>query len=236
MTAALDAMAPPVELRARFDAYFAFAADSNRRAHHLFDDHEPPPAMDLRAIQQAQRDGAVVIDGRSPEVFASGHLRGAVNVSLDGRFAEYAGDVARPGVVELPAGSRVIDAVEAVGGAPPDADLDRLNLAAKLVDGERVFVPKVGQADPGVVPGASGDAGADGSGGSAGAVAPGGKVNLNTATQAELETLPGVGPVTATSILEWRSEHGAFSSVDELLEVSGIGDATLAEIAPHVTL
>jgi len=76
--------------------YFAFAADSNRRAHHLFDDHEPPPAMDLRAIQQAQRDGAVVIDGRSPEVFASGHLRGAVNVSLDGRFAEYAGDVARP--------------------------------------------------------------------------------------------------------------------------------------------
>jgi competence protein ComEA len=61
-------------------------------------------------------------------------------------------------------------------------------------------------------------------------------VNLNTATQPELETLPGVGPVTATSILEWRAEHGAFSSVDELLEVSGIGDATLAEIAPHVTL
>ena len=61
-------------------------------------------------------------------------------------------------------------------------------------------------------------------------------MNLNTATQAELETLPGVGPVTATSILEWRTEHGAFSSVDELLEVSGIGDVTLSEIAPHVTI
>jgi len=147
-----------------------------------------------------------------------------------------AGDVARPGVVELPAGSRVIDAVEAVGGAPPDADLDRLNLAAKLVDGERVFVPKVGQADPGVVPGASGDAGADGSGGSAGAVAPGGKVNLNTATQAQLEELPGIGPAYAQAILAERQRRGGFTSVNELRSVRGIGDKRFAQLAPLVTV
>ncbi len=138
---------------------------------------------------------------------------------------DVAGKVRRPGIVRLPPGSRVVDALEAAGGARRGADLTGLNLARVLTDGEQVLVG---------LPAAAGPAGA--------AAAPGATstgsvlVNLNTATQAELETLPGVGPVTATSILEWRTEHGAFSSVDELLEVSGIGDATLAEIAPHVTL
>ena len=137
---------------------------------------------------------------------------------------DVAGKVRRPGIVRLPAGSRVVDALEAAGGPRRGVDLTGLNLARVLTDGEQVVV---GQPAPA---------------GSAGVAAPGSApsvgtlVNLNTATQADLETLPGVGPVTATSILEWRAEHGAFSSVDELLEVSGIGDATLAEIAPHVTL
>lgn len=135
---------------------------------------------------------------------------------------DVAGKVRRPGIVRLPSGSRVVDALEAAGGARRGADLTGLNLARVLTDGEQVLVglpaPPVASAAPGAP--------------SAGTAL----VNLNTATQAELETLPGVGPVTATSILEWRTEHGAFSSVDELLEVSGIGDATLAEIAPHVTL
>lgn len=137
---------------------------------------------------------------------------------------DVAGKVRRPGIVRLPAGSRVVDALEAAGGPRRGVDLTGLNLARVLTDGEQVVV---GQPAP------AGPAGVAASG-----VAPtaGTLVNLNTATQAELETLPGVGPVTATSILEWRAEHGAFSSVDELLEVSGIGDATLAEISPHVTL
>jgi hydroxyacylglutathione hydrolase len=76
--------------------YFAFAADANRRGHELLDDHEPVPTLDWPAVAASQRRGAVLIDGRIPEVFASGHIRGSINVSLDGRFAEYAGDVARP--------------------------------------------------------------------------------------------------------------------------------------------
>jgi glyoxylase-like metal-dependent hydrolase (beta-lactamase superfamily II)/rhodanese-related sulfurtransferase len=77
--------------------YFAFAADANRREHELLDDHERAPKLDWHAVESAQRAGAVMIDGRAPEVFASGHVRGSINVSLDGRFAECAGDVARPG-------------------------------------------------------------------------------------------------------------------------------------------
>jgi competence protein ComEA len=137
---------------------------------------------------------------------------------------DVAGKVRRPGIVTLPAGSRVVDALEAAGGPRRGVDLVGLNLARVLVDGEQVVVGRPAVAGPAAaaVPGPSPGAGA--------------LVNLNTATQPDLETLPGVGPVTAQAILDWRTEHGAFSSVDELLEVSGIGDATLAEIAPHVTI
>ena len=145
----------------------------------------------------------------------------------------------RPGIAVLPAGSRVVDALEAAGGARPGADLQTLNLARLLVDGEQLLVgvpPASGTAagalsgPPAAVPDTTSGAG------STGATAPAALVDLNTADEAALETLPGVGPVTAAAILQWRTEHGAFTSVDELLEVSGIGDATLAEIAPHVTL
>src|SRR5262249_12568312 len=143
-----------------------------------------------------------------------------------------AGAVARPGVVELAAGARVIDAVEAVGGAPSDADLDRLNLAAKLVDGERVFVPKVGQADPGVV---AGETAATGDATSSGTATLSGKVDLNTATQAQLEELPGIGPAYAQAIIAERQRRGGFKAVNELRSVRGIGDKRFAEIAPLVT-
>jgi competence protein ComEA len=150
-----------------------------------------------------------------------------------------AGAVTRPGVVELGAGTRVIDAVEAVGGAHPDADLDRLNLAAKLADGERVYVPKVGEADPGVLGG--GDTAAGTGTGTAGAGTasgglPVGKLNLNTATEAQLEALPGIGPTYAQSILAERQRRGGFTSVNELRGVRGIGDKRFAELAPLVTV
>jgi competence protein ComEA len=142
------------------------------------------------------------------------------------------GKVRRPGIAVLPAGSRVVDAVEASGGARPGVDLSSLNLARVLVDGEQVVV---GQDRPaGVAAGVL--AGPSPVGTPPSTAGPPALVNLNTADQATLETLPGIGPVTATAILQWRTEHGTFTSVDELLEVSGIGEATLAELAPHVTL
>lgn len=136
---------------------------------------------------------------------------------------DVAGKVRRPGIVVLPAGSRVVDAIEAAGGARPGVDTSSLNLARVLVDGEQVLV---GVPAPAVVPGAASGA----------PPAPGALVNLNTATAAELESLPEVGPVTAAAILAWRDEHGGFTAVDELLEVDGIGEATLATITPHVTV
>jgi competence protein ComEA len=143
---------------------------------------------------------------------------------------DVAGKVRRPGIVTLPVGARVVDAVTAAGGPRPGVRTTGLNLARVLVDGEQVLV--------GVPPVAGPAAAAVGSPGptSGTAAGPAALVNVNTADQATLETLPGVGPVTAQAILAYRSENGPFSSVDELVEVSGIGEATLAEIAPHVTL
>ena len=140
-----------------------------------------------------------------------------------------AGAVVHAGVVELAANARVIDAIEAVGGAQADGDLDRLNLAAKLADGERVYVAKVGQADPGV---------AVDSGGASGAAAgtPGAKINLNTATQAQLETLPGIGPTYAQAIIAERQARGGFKSVNELRNVRGIGDKRFSQLEPLVSV
>jgi competence protein ComEA len=146
-----------------------------------------------------------------------------------------AGAVVHAGVVELPANARVIDAIEAVGGAQADGDLDRLNLAAKVSDGERVFVAKVGQADPGVLGEPTGPSGSASSGGATGGAA-GVKVNLNTATQAQLEALPGIGPSYAQAIIAERQARAGFKSVNELRNVRGIGDKRFEQLAPLVTV
>ena len=137
---------------------------------------------------------------------------------------DVAGRVRSPGIAVLPAGARVVDALEAAGGVRRGVDLTTLNLARVLVDGEQVLVHAPGASHGPEQP-------VTGPGPSAGSL-----VSINSADQATLETLPGVGPVTAASILAWREEHGAFAAVEELLEVSGIGPATLAELLPHVTL
>jgi competence protein ComEA len=136
---------------------------------------------------------------------------------------DVAGWVRRPGVYEFAEGARVIDAIEAAGGARPGALLQSLNLAAPLVDGTQILVPKEGAAPP------------DGGSGVASGSVPG-LVNVNTATNAELETLPGIGEVIAQAIVDHRTEHGPFTSVDQLLDVSGIGDATLENIRELVTV
>ena len=133
----------------------------------------------------------------------------------------------------LDAGARVTDALSAAGGAKRGVDLTSLNLARVLVDGEQIVVGARGAAAAGGATGAGPGAGGT-PGGAPGASGP--LVNLNLATQAELESLPQVGPVTAQSIIAWREQQGGFTSVDELLEVDGIGEKTLARLAPHVTV
>ena len=135
------------------------------------------------------------------------------------------GAVLFPGVHELAPGARVHDAIDAAAGLAADADRSRLNLAAPLNDGQRVWVPSIGEAEP--APLILGEFG----GPKAGAL-----VNLNTADLAALETLPGVGPSIAAAIIGYRGEHGAFSRVESLLEVPGIGEAKLEQLAPLVTV
>ncbi|MFE4643094.1 helix-hairpin-helix domain-containing protein, partial [Streptomyces sp. NPDC056730] len=134
---------------------------------------------------------------------------------------DVSGKVRRPGVLRLAAGSRVADALRAAGGAKPGADLTGLNRARVLMDGEQVLVG-------GPAPPASGVGAGAAAGGGAGAVA--GPVSLNAATPEQLDTLPGVGPVLAQHIIDYRGKHGGFRSVDELREVNGIGERRFADL------
>jgi competence protein ComEA len=148
-----------------------------------------------------------------------------------------AGAVTRPGVVTLPFGARVIDAISAAGGARGDADPNALDLAAKLVDGVRVYVPKVGEhVSPMPVGNATDTAGSAGGSGGTSATAPSGPVDLNTASETELEALPGIGPSLAQAIIATRTRLGGFRSVDELREVRGIGDRRFSDLQPLVTV
>jgi competence protein ComEA len=135
------------------------------------------------------------------------------------------GKVRKPGLVHLPPGARVADALQAAGGADPGTDVALLNLARKVVDGELILV---GVTPP---PGAAAGAPAPGSGGPAG-----GQINLNTATLAELDTLPGVGPVLAQRILDTREAQGGFTAVSDLRKVDGIGDARYEQLKDLVVV
>jgi competence protein ComEA len=137
-----------------------------------------------------------------------------------------AGWVRRPGVYELGQGERVIDAIEAAGGSRRRADLDALNLAALLVDGQQVMVPRKSLSEG---PGERSTA----SGGSTGGQ---GLINLNSATAEELETLPGIGEVLAAEIIAYREQNGPFTSVEDLLNVSGIGEQRLADVRDLVSV
>ena len=135
---------------------------------------------------------------------------------------DVSGKVREPGIHRLPAGSRVADALRAAGGVRPGTSTDGLNRARFLVDGEQVIVGGPAAPAPGAAPG--------GPAGSAAGAAPAAPVPLNTATVDQLDTLPGVGPVLAQHIVDYRTQHGGFRSVDELREVNGIGDRRFADL------
>ncbi|MEP9385130.1 helix-hairpin-helix domain-containing protein [Nocardioides cheoyonin] len=179
------------------------------------------PLAALPSTPSASAGSAAGADGSpvavtSPSAAAS--AGGTVTVDVEGK-------VRHPGIVVLPTGSRVVDAVKAAGGALRRRALGGLNLAAVLTDGQQIVVD--GTAAGAGVPAPSGTASSGG---------PGTLVNLNTATAEELDALPDVGPVTAQSILEWREQNGGFTSVDELLEVDGIGPVTMEKLTPLVTV
>jgi competence protein ComEA len=138
-------------------------------------------------------------------------------------IVDVAGAVRQPGVYEFAEGDRVIDAIERAGGSMPKADLSLLNLAAPLVDGTQILVPKAGAVLPGAPGGTPG-------------TSTSGLVNVNTASATELETLSGIGEVLAATIIEYRTQNGPFVSVEDLMDVSGIGPATLDEIRDQVTV
>ena len=173
-----------------------------------------PSLIPVDATTAATAQAPVGETGRASPV-------GTVIVSVGGR-------VQRPGLVRLPAGSRVADAIEAAGGAQPGTDLSLVNLARKVVDGELVVV---GVSAP---PGSSGVVGGAAGGDDPGA--QGGLVDLNQASLAQLQTLPGIGPVLAQSIVSYREEHSGFGSVEELRKVDGIGETRFERLKRLVTV
>jgi competence protein ComEA len=163
-----------------------------------------------KLLASPQTDAALAPPAAPPTETATAATRVVVDV---------VGAVRRPGLYRLEQGGRIADAVARAGGATRKADLALINLAAPLTDGEQVVVPRRGGAAPG----------AAASGAAAGAQA-GGPVHLSTATLEQLDSLPGIGPVTAQKILDYRQKHGAFTSVDELDAVPGIGPARLDQL------
>lgn len=157
-------------------------------------------------------------EGSTDSSFAagSGGGSGSASFSVSGEagdlVVDVTGAVQRPGVYRMPAGSRVNDAVTRAGGPEPQAELEAVNLAARLADGQQVVVP---ERVPGGAPGVSAGASEDG------------PISLGTATVAQLEEIDGIGPVTAGDIVKFRDEHGGLSSVDQLDQVPGIGPATM---------
>lgn len=143
-----------------------------------------------------------------------------------------AGAVTKPGVYTLGDGSRIVDAISVAGGGAPDADEDALNLAAKLIDGQRVYVPKKGEA-PQPISGMSigGDYSVTGD-----PAATGGKINLNLATAEQLDSLSGVGEVTAKKIIDHRTKNGPFKRVEDIMQIDGIGQKKFEKLKDEISV
>ena len=166
--------------------------------------------------------GASVPGGGSASPLAAGtEVRSTSTSTTVAICVQVIGAVRNPGVYQIPRGSRVFQALEAAGGAGPEADLEAVNLAAPVADGSQIVVPRVGEGP------AAGAVAAGKSGTSLGAGTP---VSLSTADATALDALPGIGPATAAAIIAYREEHGPFQSVEQLEDVPGIGPATVARL------
>ena len=153
-----------------------------------------------------------------------------------GIVVDVEGAVRAPGVYTLASGARVIDALKAAGGANSSADMSSVNLARPVADGERVYIPRRGEQPPAeVAPGGGGGSGGGGSGGG-GSGGGGDKVNINTASESELEGLPGIGPTLAQRIVDYRTQHGPFHDVKDLMKVEGIGQKKFDSLKDYVTV
>lgn len=212
-------------------------------------------AIGTAIAMASSRPTVEVAPALPPAVSAMANASAAPSSSANTRIVvSVVGKVNNPGLVTLADGARVDDAVMAAGGVLPGTDVTTLNLARKLADGEQIYVGipvPAGLADPEAASDAvvgdapSSDAGDSGSsipatkskkGKNSASLIPGEKVNLNTASAAELETLPGVGDVTAQHIIDWRSQHGSFNSIDQLRDVGGIGDGKFGKLKDLVTV
>jgi competence protein ComEA len=179
--------------------------------HHFWAGRPRPVTLAEPATATASPTATLPSDLASASASATGDGSVVVDVS---------GDVRAPGVYTLPAGSRVADALDAAGGARPGADTETLNRARLLADGEQIVVGAPAAGPVATTPGATEAAGL---------------VSLNAATAEQLEQLPGIGPVLAANIIDYREQSGGFTTVEELLDVSGIGESRLAELRDHVT-
>jgi competence protein ComEA len=180
----------------------------------------------LFSLLAPKGQSAVVAPGGDGVAAPDGTASASAVPSGSAIFVHILGAVAAPGLYELREGDRAVDAVAAAGGFADGADQSGLNLARFVTDGEQIVVPLVGEA-PVAAPGIGGGAG--------GAVVPG-KVNINTADAAALETLPRVGPAMAARIIAWRDENGRFTAVEDLMSVTGIGEKTFDAMKDLVTV
>lgn len=202
----------------------------------------PPPAPPIEtriplAGEASSPDAASGAAPDTPDAAPPPTEATATTVSADEVVVQAAGAVREPGVYRLDAGSRVDDLVTAAGGLASNADPDRVNLAAPLADGQRVWLPRQGEDEPPEIVAGSNPSPPVGPAGTAGAApTEGAPIDINTASAVELEALSGVGPATAAAIVAHRDEHGPFATVDELLDVRGIGDAKLEQIRPQATV
>lgn len=161
----------------------------------------------------------VVVSGKSEEVVIEAIV--PTQIIAPALIIDVTGEVVSPGVYELPAGSRVIDAIKAAGGARPKAALSDLNLARIIKDGEQIYVDPIYKAGVSIRAGSK-------------AAAPRGPININRASASELDSLDGIGPVIAKRIIAYRTTNGAFLAIEDLLKVSGIGDAKLAQFKEKI--
>jgi competence protein ComEA len=192
----------------------------------------PPPEV---ALPRAAAPDATAPTGDGAPGGAGRNVTGA-SQPMGPVTVHAAGAVVHRGVYRLPPGARVSDLLDAAGGAAPDAEVDALNLAAPLADGQRVYVPRRGELEPGALlaEGAALDGGSAPATGTNGRSPPDRPVDLNTATLDQLDALPGVGPATAQAIIDHRRAHGRFRSVEELLDVRGIGPSRLEALRKKV--